>query len=187
MKTNKNYIDFGTLTEKEKSKYRNLAKKLGLSVSELELIINHGLFSYKDSVPSDYEIMNFIKKVENCELFPQNVIPYFSSIEAENYYYTNISCRKNSIKRIEIYKSAELAIENGSFSIIKEPHTKYKLHIVPSTINYYFDDGTEIGMSGITCGYEGTGPSTACEILKDIGVDYDRSTIFNEKKLIFNL
>lgn len=45
-------------------------------------------------------------------------------------------------------------------------------------------EDTELWLTGCTCGYGGTGPSTTQDVLELLGVKMDYSRIYNEKKII---
>ena len=89
----------------------------------------------------------------------------------------------DSIESIFVYFNKELAIKDGSYTYLSTLNNFYCHNVVipltaPDCV-IRLNDGQELFINGVNCGYGGTGPNGTIDILKHLNIDIPENIIFS--------
>lgn len=104
-----------------------------------------------------------------CVEYVKTVLPHIGNISSFQVYFhdQDIPKQYRNVPDIDVYDGKVHEMESTYLFIAKNEK-----------------EDKELWLTGCTCGYGGTGPSTTQEVLELLGVKIDYSRIYNEKKII---
>lgn len=99
-------------------------------------------------------------------------------------YFESIKDIHDHIIEVNLYFTRELAINDGYFTFEGEKKKDTLIYIMAPSCVFVLDDGDEIYINGINCGYGGRGPHGSYDVLTALGVeDIEAQKVFSAQRV----
>ena len=148
--------------------------------NDFNYIMDHTCIKMKRNIIDGESLALFYDKLHNGEYTPFSIYYSDTSVQSKQLCCDIIKQSLCGISRIDIYKSNYVVFIDTlyQYNLEIQSNTKYKIFTTWPTFIITFSDDKKIGFYNLKCGYSGTGPTAAYELLKSIEIPVNQNIIY---------